>query len=83
MGCGFDLGVLLEKGYTNSHDAHTHTRVCVHTDAPCGAEQEADARWLVFLHFPRFPSCEIFNQGSCYLDPHLEPSSLRRRSKAP
>ncbi len=56
VGCGFDLGVLLEKEYTNTHNIHTHTQMYTHarthTNAPCRAEYEADARCLVFLHFP-------------------------------
>ena len=54
--CGFDLGVLLEKGYTNTHNMRTretYTHARTHTNAPRRAEYEADARCLVFfLHFP-------------------------------
>lgn len=53
VGCRFDLGVLLEKGITNIHDTNTQTDACAHTNAPCRAACEADARCLVSLHFPR------------------------------
>lgn len=33
VGCGFDLGVLLEKEYTNTHNIHTHTHRRTHMRA--------------------------------------------------
>lgn len=55
VGCGFDLGVLMEKGYTNTlhihTDEHAHRRLRARTNAPCRAKYAADARCLVFLHF--------------------------------
>ena len=30
VGCGFDLGVLLEKGYTNTHNINAHTLMHAH-----------------------------------------------------
>lgn len=30
VGCGFDLGVLLEKGYTNTLNIDTNQHTCTH-----------------------------------------------------
>lgn len=30
VGCGFDLGVLLEKGYTNTLNIDTNQHTCMH-----------------------------------------------------
>lgn len=53
VGCGFDLGVLLEKGCTNTHNIQAQTLINTHaeirTHAPCRAKYEADACCLVFL----------------------------------